>query len=199
VWVFIRVSLDDVMSLGNSASHAAALEERCRERIVTELLTCQPRLRIYISALSGDRCVVDDLLQETNLQIWRTWKEFDLESNFFAWAARIAFWKVKEFHKRQSRSRLRFDDAFLQEVSDRVLSRFRNSSVDEREAYLHACLERLPREHRKLLEQRYEEELTVNEIAKRLGKSAMTLAARLYRIRLSLIHCIELKTRAVAR
>src|SRR3954447_23725953 len=71
------------------------------------------RLYAYILTLLPNRADADDVLQEASLVMW---DKFDAEQppiDFAAWGCRIAYFKVLDFCKKRSRSRVLFSQAML--------------------------------------------------------------------------------------
>ena len=66
-----------------------SFEER-EERVVQRIATCQDRLFAYILTLVPRRDVARDILQETNLVLWRRREEFVAGTSFVAWASKVA-------------------------------------------------------------------------------------------------------------
>ena len=60
------------------------------ERFVNHLTSAQAVLYAYITSLLGDRESAKDVLQETNLVLWRKSAEFDEHKSFAAWSSGIA-------------------------------------------------------------------------------------------------------------
>ena len=54
----------------------------------------QGRLYQYIRTLPPRDQVVDDVIQETLLVLWRKFDAFEEGTNFDAWAAKIAYYEV---------------------------------------------------------------------------------------------------------
>ena len=67
---------------------------RSREAFVQLMTEHQGRLYAYVLSLLGDPDQANDVLQETNLVLWRNAGEFQMGSNFRAWAFRIAHFQV---------------------------------------------------------------------------------------------------------
>ena len=57
-----------------------------QEQFVRNLTDCQPRLYAFILSLLPNRDDASDVLQDTNLVIWRRSAEFTDGTNFVAWA-----------------------------------------------------------------------------------------------------------------
>jgi DNA-directed RNA polymerase specialized sigma24 family protein len=63
------------------------------EEFLRLLTDSQGRLFAYFAAALGDFDRANEVLQETNLVMWRKSGEFEMGSNFNAWSYRIAyFW-----------------------------------------------------------------------------------------------------------
>ena len=54
----------------------------------------QQQLRAFVVALAPDFATADDAMQETFIEVSRKASEFQMDSNFQAWARRIAKFKV---------------------------------------------------------------------------------------------------------
>ena len=88
------------------------------DQIVQLLTNVQQQLTRYVRTLVPNRSDAEEVLQETNLFVWRHADEFELGTNFAAWACKIAYYQVLTFRKRQSRSRLCFSDALVEQLAD---------------------------------------------------------------------------------
>jgi RNA polymerase sigma-70 factor (ECF subfamily) len=75
------------------------------EHIVQLLTNAQQQLTRYVRTLVPNRSDAEEVLQETNLFVWRHADEFEVGTNFAAWVCKIAYYQVLTFRKRQSRSR----------------------------------------------------------------------------------------------
>lgn len=151
----------------------------------------QRRLFLYLMGLLGDRTAAEDVLQETNLVLWREFEQFEPGTNFTAWSCRVAFNQVRAHRTQRGRDRLVFSDAFLTAV-DEELTR-EADGLEERRAALADCLNRLPDHHRELVRRRYlgERDGGTEELAARLGKSPDAVLRMLSRIRRSLHDCVS--------
>ncbi|MFH5804038.1 sigma-70 family RNA polymerase sigma factor [Alienimonas sp. DA493] len=151
----------------------------------------QRRLFLYLMGLLGDRTAAEDVLQETNLVLWREFEQFEPGTNFTAWSCRVAFNQVRAHRTKRGRDRLVFSDAFLSAV-DEELTR-EADRLEERRAALADCLNRLPDHHRELVRRRYlgERDAGTEELARRLEKSPDAVLRMLSRIRRSLHECVS--------
>jgi len=166
------------------------------EQFLSLLLRSQPNLRAYIASLLLDRSSVDDLLQEVNLTLLRKAETYRPQSSFMAWAARVAQLKVKEYQRKHSRHQRLFSPELIELISNRFLERYEKGGRDERLWTLHDCLAALPGRSRKLIADRYVHNASLEQLAVAMKTSKNAVSAHLYRIRLSLLDCIDRKTSA---
>ncbi len=129
------------------------------------------------------------MLQETNLFLWRNAEQYELGTNFMAWACRVAHFQVLTHRKRQLRSRLRFSDALVDQLADSAVENAARRN-DEVEAF-ESCVAKLPEQDRDLIDLRYEPGATVQSVAERIGRSAKAVYYALGRIRSGLLECMQ--------
>src|SRR5262249_34859663 len=67
-------------------------------------------LHLYVMSLVPNRNDAEDILQQTNLVLWREFHQFEPGTNFTAWACRVAFNQVLAWRKRRQRDRLVFSE-----------------------------------------------------------------------------------------
>jgi len=162
---------------------------RDSDDFVTLLTAAQPSLYAAILALMPDRTAARDLLQETNLTLWRKADDFEAGTNFLAWACRIARYHILN-HRRKVRSdRLVFDEELFAELAERQAARI--EEFDLRSEVLRACMEKLPATQRELVERRYAPGGSVQCIAAEEGKSVGAISQTLYRVRETLLNCVR--------
>ena len=65
-----------------------------KENFVRLLIEAQGSLYAFILTLLANADTAKDVLQETNLVLWRKNEEFEAGTHFFAWARRIAEFQV---------------------------------------------------------------------------------------------------------
>jgi len=159
------------------------------EPYVQELIGCQGRLRAYVTAALGSHANSADVLQRTNLVLWKKAREFRAGAEFMPWALTIARYEVLSFLRDHRRDRHVFSD----DVANLMLDAIANEVTDpsDREAALRQCLERLPGRSRKLLWQRYNQAASIKEIASDTGRSENSVKCHFVRLRKSLERCIE--------
>ena len=155
-----------------------------------ELMTrYQGRLYGYALTLTGNSDSANDILQETNVVLWKQWREFEPGSNFKAWAFRIAHFQFMAHRQRMLRDRVLYSDdllASLAEESKKLDDRF-----EERSAALGRCLSRIPARSQEAIRMRYAEGLGVGELAEKMDLTANAVSQILFRARRWLIDCVK--------
>lgn len=159
------------------------------EQFVSLLAGAQNRVFAYIVSLLGDPNWADDVLQETNLVLWRKAQEYKPGTPFDAWACRVAYFQVLAARRDAGRDRLLFDDNMLESLAGQAEQRA--GTWDDFRSALRVCLEKLSGPQRDMLRRRYGEGITVTEIAKQDNDSSGAVSSALYRIRQSLMTCIR--------
>jgi len=156
---------------------------------VGELMRIQFDLHAYIIVLLGGTQDAYDILQETNRQIIRLEGQRDGIVNFLAWAKRLAYFQVCTWRKRQSRERLVFDDELFAQVAAAVPEE--RPSASRRIHALNECLKKLPEKMRELFLARHVDNVPVQVLAGREGRSPDGVSVTLHRTRLALRDCID--------
>ena len=157
---------------------------------VYQLTEWQNRLFGYLVTLLGDLHDARDVLQETNLVLWKKIGEFQPGSDFGAWARKVAYFQALAFLRDRKRDRHLFDDDLLARFAEEETD---TAQEEELALALRDCLARLPTNQRKLVSTRYREGGSIKQLTKRFGKKQSAIKMTLMRVRQALLACIELK------
>ena len=149
------------------------------------------KLCTYILTLVPHWADAEEILQETNVVLWREFSNFELGTNFAAWAYKIAFHQVLAFRKRKSREKLTFSDEFIEAVAAETESMA--DSLEHRYALMQECMTQLPAQHRELIRLRYSQGAAIESLADRLDRTVAALYRLLSRIRRRLHECVSRK------
>lgn len=151
----------------------------------------QPAVFLFIVSQLPQRADAEEVLQETNLLLWKKFDEYQSGTNFRAWAMQIASFRAKKFIESMGRSKLHFGDQFLDKVAavaDETIHR-----VEQRNAALQQCLDELPHKDRQLIELRYLAAGSIASVAAATGRSAEAVYKAIQRARRALHQCIQAK------
>ena len=160
-----------------------------QQEFVRKLVDVQRPLYTYILSLLPSTAEAKDVLQQANVVLLEKQGEYDPSGNFGAWAARIAYFEVLAHRKRQQRDRLYLNDSLVEQLAEEG-----SEILDAEDQPLRAlgnCLEKLSSKDRTLLEKRYAGGLKPGRIAEEVGRSTGAISQALYRIRSTLMRCIE--------
>lgn len=165
------------------------IEPNNLEAFLCELTRHQRRLRGLVRCLLFDPRDVEDVWQDTNVLLLRKAHEFQLGTDFWAWASAVARYQVLTHCKLLGRDRLAFDLDLIAMIAAETEQL--GESIDERRDALQLCLEKLPGPQRQLLEMRYGAGTSLEEVAGKLERPVGSIRQTLYRIREALLACIE--------
>jgi len=152
------------------------------------LIGVQRALHAYILTLLPDCDAAHDVLQETNMVLWRKSGQFKLGTNFFAWACRIAEFQARAWMRDKSRDPLELDDELIETLGREAEEMV--PMLTDRITALQECMSKLPDRDQTLLKKRYARGASVKNLAAEAGKTVNAISRSLYRIRCLLLDCI---------
>ncbi len=144
------------------------------------LTKAQFDLRVYIASMAGNLQDVEDILQETNADIWRKASTYDNARPFLPWAKTLAKFQVLRWNKDKSRDRLVLDNAALDLISSDELE---GVDHDLQMQALRRSLRRLSDEEFALIREKYAGRRSIPELAHQFKLTERAVVSRLYRIR----------------
>ena len=152
-------------------------------------LAHQGDLRAFIGALIRDSQMREDIFQNVALTLWESFDRYDPSRSFGAWARGVAAKKVLHEH----RNNARFPLVFPPEAVQTLLDAYERTETPEapRRVALRECIDRLPERTREILTLRYEQDLSGDTIAIRLGSTVDAIHQTLSRTRSALADCIR--------
>lgn len=165
-----------------------------QELFVSLVARDQPRLLGLILTMVPHRHDAEDLLQKVSLTLWQKFGEFDTNRDFFAWAAKIAFFVICNHRRQLYRQRMTFSQELLEVMCSERESHL--AQQGSRLDHLMVCVEHLKSDDRQLLFQMYANELPLKEIALESGKAVQTIYNRVGLLRRQLMQCVERKLAA---
>ncbi|QDV75147.1 sigma-70 family RNA polymerase sigma factor [Botrimarina mediterranea] len=148
------------------------------------------RISAFVHTLVPSWQDAEEIIQDTLVVLWRKFDDFDLSTNFFAWAARIAQYEVLNYRRVNRRKRvLTFDDDVLESLAATAIRQLNDIEL-EREA-LEICLQKLAPADREIVRARYQSGGDVHLVAELLQRTAGHAQRVLRSIRSSLIRCVQ--------
>lgn len=156
----------------------------------TNLLTGhQQRLYRYIVSLLGNVDAAWDVLQETNRVLLEKRAEFECGTSFTNWALTVAQFQTLAWLRRRKRDRLVVTAEIVELLVEDV--RGLDDSYDAHQTALDTCLESLTDQHRELVYRRYNRSETLPQLSERTGRTVNALKQMFFRLRNSLMNCIQ--------
>lgn len=155
---------------------------------VRRLMAVQPSLRAYLLSVVGDYHLAEDIVQDVAVSAWERYPSYDPARPFLAWVLGIARHKALDVFRRTGRS-LPLPADVMESLAQEAPSAAEESSA-RRQALMH-CLKNLTERSRRCVELRFEQDLSVREIAEREATSAAAVQKMLTRARGFLLECTE--------
>jgi RNA polymerase sigma-70 factor (ECF subfamily) len=168
-----------------AAKIARGLRERDMELLTDLVERCQHRLVRYLLYLTGRREYAEDLAQETWVRVLQRGSQYNGRQRFEPWLFAIARNLALDYLRKkrnavQTVSLLNDRDAMLL-VPASGPSPFEDAARSEDAMRLAGRLHILPPLYREALLLRFQEDLSLLEIAQVVGAPATTVSSRIYR------------------
>ncbi len=149
----------------------------------------QPVVDAFISSAVRNCADAQDILQDVAVALLDGHSLPPSGKDFTPWAIGIARHKIADHFRRKSRQHLVMGDEVLQDIADAFAAR---ADVWTAESHaLEHCLNHVKGETKHLLDLRYREGHSPQEIARRQGRTSEAIRASLLRVRRGLRECIE--------
>lgn len=156
----------------------------------TLITETQKKLYNYIYSMTGRRTRSWDILQETNIVLMRKEADFQMGTNFEAWAFTTAKFQTLAYLRNQKRDPLdiltpELVDLFSEEAEELA------NQVPDRLVALKNCRGKLREKTRNVLSLYYEKEHSVKDICSLVSMKESAVKLTLLRARKALHHCIQ--------
>lgn len=166
--------------------------EKAAYRRIVEIML--PILRAFVAARSLPGMDVDEIVQRVFIEAYKSIGEYREGTDFRAWLVTIARYQTMMEAtrlRRQADYHSRFVPVALARQMERRLAD--EEAEDDRLTYLRECLEQVKNSSRELIRRRYEDDLSMKEIAAALKRTAGAVRKELCVVRKQLHECIERK------
>ena len=139
----------------------------------------QPRVALFIRSLVPDSHDAEDILQETAMACMRKMDVYDPERDFTAWARGFARIQALRYRQRGKGRYSLLDHPDVVEAIDEVHDRV-SDEFESRSQALGRCLGKLAGKARHLLELRYSEDLSFQQVAERISLGTDSVKVMLF-------------------
>lgn len=182
---------DSLNEIGIWVESAKAGDASGFRRIVEAML---PILRSYVAARSLPGMDVDEIIQQVFIEAYKSIGEYREGTDFRAWLTTIARYRTlmeATRLRRQADYHSRFVPVAIAREMERRLTD--EEAEDDRLLFLRECLKHVKASSRELLRCRYEDNLSMNDIATVLNRTAGAVRKELCHVRKQLHECIDRK------
>jgi RNA polymerase sigma-70 factor (ECF subfamily) len=143
----------------------------------------------YVAALVPNIGDAEEIVQQTAVELWKNFDQYDARQPFTPWACRFAINIVKRWAASRKRWQAFLEVGLAEELvsrRDQLRQQFENRLM-----HLDQCLEKLPPEQLGIVEAYYFRRQKIDVIAAGVRRSVESAYKTLQRIRLSLRQCVE--------
>jgi RNA polymerase sigma-70 factor (ECF subfamily) len=176
-------------------TNQASARDQQYDEFVALLARHDLAIRRFIRFLLPSRDGVDDVMQETALECWKKYPDFqpvsahEAADDFVRWACVIARYKALSWQRDKSRDRLVFRESVMEQLSQAAIEAV--DQRDEQRRAVEACLEQLSPEQRQLVLSVHAPGESIARIAQETGEKARRLYSRVNGLRAVLLQCVE--------
>ena len=169
-------------------------DETIRDNTTLAEKICEHRLapRSYVFSILPHHGACDDVVQETCLFLWQRRDECAKETNFKAWAFRVAWFKAMAYRRDHQRENIvNFSESCLHQIAEAAETLA--DDTHERLVALRHCLSSLTPDQIRLLRLKYVDQGSLTDYARSIQQQPSRVQKTLSRLRLALRQCIESK------
>ncbi|MHB8900834.1 MAG: sigma-70 family RNA polymerase sigma factor [Thermoguttaceae bacterium] len=159
------------------------------EQFARLLGRCQRKVFLYVLGLIHNAADAEEVLQETNVILWRKFDDYQAGTSFESWACRVAYFEALKCRERIARQRRVFGVNLVEMLAEDAIQLV--DQFDDRRDALEGCLRKLRDVDRALVLRRYQPGATTRRLAEATGRSVQGTRKSLHRIRMTLLECIE--------
>ena len=155
------------------------------------VLAHQTKINSFIVYMVPQKQDSEDIFQDTLMEMWRKYDQFEDGSNFLAWSYTIAKYKVLNYRRKKKNNKMQFNDQLIQIIENE--SAHSINLIESRIGRLKECVRALSLKESKLIRLRYEDGLTFREIANIYGYSHQAICRAMGVIHSRLVDCINMQ------
>jgi RNA polymerase sigma-70 factor, ECF subfamily len=167
----------------------AAEQSTAAEYFASLAVTCRRPVFLYAMSLLHNVADAEEVLQETEVVLWRKFDQYQPGTDFVRWACGIAHFEAMKIRTSRARDARLFSDGFVEMLAAESLKS--PDLLETRRQALAQCLAKLSESDRQLVLGRYEPGATTRTVAKTLGRSVQGTRKTLHRIRKALLACVR--------
>jgi RNA polymerase sigma-70 factor (ECF subfamily) len=151
------------------------------------------RLRAFAMSMIANYADAEDVLQQANLVMWKRFDSFQSGTNFMSWAGRIVYLVALQHRRHQRRDRLKFGEEFFAAMVTIAVREDVAALLSEHEHALSECIHKLKAEQQEMLQAKYAENISVDQMGLMFNRSVEAIYKALNRTRRMLHDCVRSK------
>lgn len=171
--------------------------DRHLDDFIRMLTEHQVDLQAFIMSSLGNYSDTQDVLQLTNIALWKKASTFRSGAPFLPWALKVAKYEILAFIRKRRRDRHTFSPELVELMVDVAVQR--GPELPKRSSALYECIKKLPERSREFLQIRYAQQQSIKQIAEKTGRSVDAVKSVYLRIRRALQRCIDRRVAAETR
>lgn len=158
---------------------------------VRQVLAHRTMLKAYIRAIVRHPTLAEDTFSDVTLAIINSWHRYDPNRPFETWARGVARRVSLANLRKEAKQPCPLDEEVLELLGQELDAIGNEPALEQRKEALKNCVESLSPKHRQLIEFRYFENRSYQEISGLVGKTVGTLYVVFNRLHKLLSACIE--------
>lgn len=170
-------------------AHPLGEQNASQQRFLSLFLRSEREVFRYVAALVPNVADAEDIVQQTAVALWEKFNAYDPSKPFTPWACRFALNKARQWIERRQKWQALLANGLAEELALRREAL--RPELEARLSHLEGCLNRLPEEHRALVEGYYYRRDGVENLAEISGRTVAATYKMLQRIRKALQTCIN--------
>lgn len=170
-------------------AHPLGEQNASQQRFLSLFLRSEREVFRYVAALVPNVADAEDIVQQTAVALWEKFDAYDPSKQFTPWACRFALNKARQWIERRQKWQALLANGLAEELALRREAL--RPELEARLSHLEGCLNRLPEEHRALVEGYYYRRDGVENLAEISGRTVAATYKMLQRIRKALQTCIN--------
>jgi RNA polymerase sigma-70 factor, ECF subfamily len=173
----------------SDATHPPDEKNVSHQRFLSLFLRSEREIFRYVAVFVPNVADAEDIVQQTAVALWEKFDAYDPSQPFTPWACRFALNKTRQWIDRRQRWQILLAKGLAEELALRREAL--RPELEARLAHLEACVDKLPDDHRIIVEGYYYRREDIEALAEGSGRTVAATYKLLQRIRQSLQTCIE--------
>lgn len=159
--------------------------------LARQLIENRDRLLAYLISVVGDWDTAEEIFQEVSLVILKKAEQGLHVRHFKAWSREVARRTVLNYWKKKKKDPILVEPDVIDRIDHAYTARDEDEAHGDLLRKLRWCLEQLPSFARKLVDLRYEKNLSMKGMASELDRTPGSVQVALSRTRMVLADCMD--------